>query len=197
MFGRKLKELYLYILKKGFKATISRIYSNYCHIQSFILYEVNLDNDFISISLDPKFKCIEGNIELLNKIRKKRKDLPREFYVDKTHGGNLFYLVYCNNELAYIHWIFRKGEYSRFFNIQDDKTVEFNYNFTLPDFRGNRLQAKAMNYICSDLKRKGYKKALGAVASTNIISRKGMDRTAFKEFKRVNSYFSYVQKTRV
>ena len=194
---KKIKQLYFYIKKKGLNDTIQRIYLNYCHIQSFILYEQSLDDNFLGISLEPEFKCIKGNIDLLNKIRKNRKDLPREFYIDESHGGNFFYLVYCQKEVAYIHWIFRKGEYSRFFDIHDDKTVEFNYNFTLPKFRGNRLQAKTMNYISKELKAKGYKKTLGAVASTNILSKKGMNRTGHKEFKIVNSYFSYVKKTKI
>ncbi len=147
--------------------------------------------------LDDGYRRVEGNLGLLNKECEGRTDLPREFFIDQTHGGKIFYLVYYGNELAYIHWIFRKGEYSRFFKIQDDTTVEFNYNITLLKFRGNRLQAKTMNYICEDLKKKGYKKVLGAVAVGNVLSIKGMNKTGLKEFKRVKSFFSVVKKTRI
>jgi hypothetical protein len=193
----KLKELYVYTKKKGLNDTLKRIYSNYFHILTFILYKRDLNDGFSGIMLDPKFRCAEGNLELLKKERQLRKDLPREFYVDQTHGGKLFYLVYYRDELAYIHWIFRKGEYSRFFKIQDESTIEFNYNVTLPKFRGNRLQAKTMNYICEDLKNKGYKMVVGAVSTGNILSMKGMARTGLKEFKRVKSFFSYVKKVKI
>jgi hypothetical protein len=193
----KLRELYIYALKKGLKDTLHRLYSNYFHILTFILYKRDLDDGFLGIMLDGDYKCIMGNLDLLVKVRKARNDLPREFYIDQTHGGKLFYLVYFRDALAYIHWIFRKGEYSRFFDIQDETTVEFNYNTTLPKFRGSRLQAKTMNYICEDLKKKGYKRVLGAVAVTNVLSIKGMNRTGLKEFKRVKSYFSFVKKTKV
>jgi len=193
----KLRELYIYALKKGLKDTLQRIYSNYFHVLTFILYKRELDDGFSGIMLDQDYRCVEGSLDLLNRERKARNDLPREFYIDQTHGGKLFYLVYRKDELAYIHWIFRKREYSRFFDIQDETTVEFNYNTTLPKFRGNRLQAKAMNYICEDLRKKGYKRVLGAVAVSNVLSIKGMNRTGLKEFKRVKSYFSFVKKTKV
>jgi len=193
----KLKELWIYVIKKGLKDTLQRLYSNYFHILTFILYKRELDDGFSGIMLDGDYRCVEGSLHLLNRERDGRKDLPREFYIDKTHGGKLFYLVYRIDKLAYIHWIFRKGEYSRFFDIQDESTVEFNYNITLPEFRGNRLQAKSMNYICEDLRKKGYKRAVGAVSVGNVLSIKGMNRTGLKEFKRVKSYFSFVKKRKV
>lgn len=193
----KLRELYIYALKKGLRDTLQRIYSNYFHINTFILDKRELDDGFSGIMLDGDFRCVEGSLNVLNRERDGRKDLPREFYIDQTHGGKLFYLVYWKDELAYIHWIFRKGEYSRFFDIQDESTFEFNYNITLPKFRGNRLQAKTMNYICEDLKKKGYKRAVGAVAVGNVLSIKGKSRAGMKEFKRVKSYFSFLRKTSV
>jgi len=193
----KVRELYIYALKKGLKDTLQRIYSNYFHILTFILYKRELDDGFSGIMLDGDYRCVEGNLDMLDKLRKERDDLPREFYIDQTHGGRLFYLVYSRDELAYIHWVFRKGEYSRFFDIKDESTVEFNYNITLPKFRGNRLEAKTMNYICEDLRKKGYKRAVGAVSVGNVLSIKGMNRTGLKEFKRVKSYFSFVKKRKV
>jgi len=193
----RLMELWVYARKKGLRDTVRRILSRYFHVQTFILYKRELDDGFLGIMPERDFTVVEGNLDDLKRIRSQRGDLPREFYVDETHGGRLFYLVYFKAELAYIHWVFRKGEYSRFFDIQDETTFEFNYNFTLPQFRGNRLQARTMNYICEHLKEKGYKRAVGAVAAGNVLSIKGMHRTGLKEFKRVRSYFSFVRKTKV
>jgi hypothetical protein len=194
---RKIRELYTYASKKGLKDTLQRIYSNYFHVLTFVLYKYELDDGFSGITIDGDYQCVEGSPTLLDRERDGRKDLPREFYLDKTHEGKLFYLVYKRDELAVIYWIFKKGEYSRFFDIQDESTFEFNYNITLPEFRGNRLQARTMNYISEDLRKKGFKRALGAVSAENIFGMKAMDRTGLKEFKRAKSYFSFVRKTKV
>lgn len=198
MFVRKIKELCLFTKKKGLKSTVERVYRNYFHIISFVLYKKELTGTCTGIALDPVFNCLQGNIDLLQRERSERDDLPREFYIDETHGATtIFYLVYFKDELAGIYWVFRKGEYSRFFSIQDESTVELNYIFTLPAFRGNRLQAKAINFICKDLKEKGYGKVVVAVSSTNILSIKGLNRSCCEEFKTVKSYFSFVSKIAV
>jgi hypothetical protein len=194
---RTLRELYTYASKKGLKDTLQRIYSSYFHVLTFVLYKRELDDGFSGITIDGEFRCVEGSQALLEREREGRKDLPREFYLDKTHGGKRFYLVYRGDELAVIYWIFKKGEHSRFFDIQDDSTFEFNYNITLPEFRGNRLMARSMNYISEELRKKGFKRALGAVAAENIFSMKAMDRSGLREFKRAKSYFSFVRKTKI
>lgn len=193
----KIGELVVYYKKKGLTETLKRIKYSYFQINTFILYKRELHDNFSGITIEPPFRCVEGNLLQLEKERSVRKNLPREFYIDQTHGGKMFYLVYCEDELAYIHWLFRKGEYSRFFKIVEETTVEFNYIYTLPKFRGNRLQARTMNYICENLKCKGYKKAVGAVSADNVISTKGMNKTGLKEFKRVKTYFSFTIKTAV
>ncbi len=197
MIGRKLNELYLYVSKKGFKATILRIYSNYFNIKTFVLYKRELREDPANIIFEKEFKCFQSNLELLKEIRNKKDDMPREFYLDKTHRATFFYLTYYKKELACILWIFPKGEYSRFFNIQDEKAVELNYMFTLSSFRGKRLQGKTVDWVCKDLKERGYNKVLLAISSTNISARKGMELTCFREFHRIKSYFSYVKKIKI
>lgn len=190
----KCRELYYFLNKKGIKNTLIRMGSRYFHIITFILYKRVLNDSFSGIILDPDFTCIDGDLELLNRERVAMPDLPREFYIDKTHGSNFFYVVYYKDKLAHILWVIRKGEYSRFFDIQDEATVEINYIITLPKFRGNRLQAKTINYVCEDLRKKGYKMVLCAVSVGNILSIKGLARTGLKEFERVKSYFSFVKK---
>jgi len=194
---RKIPELATYFRKKGLIETWKRGRSRYLGVRTFILYKRDLFDGFKGTTLDGNFSCVRGNLNLLTELREKRKDLPREFYIDQTHGGDMFYLVYCKNEVAYIHWIFKRGQYSRFFNIKNDKTVELNYNITLPQFRGHRLQTRSVNFICEDLKEQGYTSALGAIAAGNILAQKGMAGTGFKEIGKVKSYFSYVKKMKV
>ncbi len=192
---KKIRELYVYYKKKGLRETVHRIKSRYFSINTFLLYKRNLKDNFSGIMPDSDYRCVEGNMQLLIEARKIRDDLPREFYIDETHGGKVFYIVYWQDEIVYIHWIFRNGEYSRFFNIQDKSTVEINYMMTIPKFRGKRIQAKAINSTCEDLKEKGVSTVICAVSDGNTNSIKGLLRTGLKEFKRVKSYFSFVSRT--
>lgn len=194
---RKIRELYYYVSKKGLLETLLRLRDKYFKVNTFILYERELNDDFNGIKLDSEYRCVEGTLDMLRDIRKRHESLPREFYLDQTHGGKFFYLIFSGDEVVYIHWLLRKGEYSRFFDIRDEDVIEFNYNITLPAYRGNRLQAKAMNHICEELKKKGYKRALGAVAATNTFSVKSMRRTGLTEFNRVKSRFSLVKKIQI
>lgn len=191
----KIFELLKYYQKKGFWETLKRIKTRYFTITKFILYKRNLDEEYLGIELDPDYNVIIDDFDFLNEMRLKRNDLPREFYIDKTHGGRHFYVVLKGEEIAYIHWVLLKGDYSRFFNLKDGNTVELNYNITLPVFRGNRLMAKTINFICHDLKKKGYRTLVGAVSKGNILSHKSMHKAGFYEFNEVFSFFSLVKKT--
>jgi hypothetical protein len=190
----KFIELITYYKKKGLLETIHRIKSRYLSITKFIIYKRDLDENYNGIELGPEYKVIIDDFNVLNELRIKRSDLPREFYIDKTHAGRHFYLVFKGNEVAYIHWVLLKDDYSRFFNLKDGKTAELNYNITLPEFRGDKLMSKTINFICNDLKGKGYKTLVGAVSEGNILSHKSLRKTGFREDCKILSVFSISKK---
>jgi len=190
----KLKELFIYFKKKGFFETIKRIRSRYFSVSRFIIYRRDLHENYEGVQLGPEYNVIIDDFILLNEIRNKRNDLPREFYVDRTHGGKHFYLVLKGKDVAYIHWVLLKGDYSRFFKLQDGASAELNYNITLPAHRGNRLMAKTINFICTDLEKKGYKVLWGAASAGNILSHKSLRKTGFYEYCKVLSIFSISRK---
>lgn len=176
----KTLELYTYLRKKGIRDTVSRIKQRYFSVTKFIVYRRDLEEDFNGIELGPEYTVSKDDFFLLDKIRSSRADLPREFYVDKTHGGKHFYLVLKNGEVAYIHWVMLKGDYSRFLKINRDGIAELNYNTTLPEYRGNKLMARTINYICKDLKKAGYKTLYGVIADGNHNSHMSLKRTGFR-----------------
>lgn len=194
----KLSELAVYIKKKGLKETINRIKSRYFSITKFDLFGCDLTSfNASSFNAEPDIEYCLGDIDELNKYRSEHPDLPREFYVDQTHGGKEFLLGYFNGELAQICWVFRKGDYSRFFDIVNETSCELNYIITLPKFRGKGLPAKFVAFICDYLLSSNIKKVVVAISSKNVLMIKGMKATKFRHYKTIKSYCSFVIKDKV
>jgi hypothetical protein len=187
----KFLELKRYCRTNGFWATLQRLKMRYLSTEDFTLYRWDLTTDFQGIELGPEYTVVKDDFALLDRIRFSRDDLPREFYADRTHGGKHFYLVFKNYEPAYIHWVFFKGDYSRFF-ILSNSSAEVNYNTTLPGFMGDKLMAKVMNYIGKDLRAEGYKTMVGAVSNGTLYAHKSMARTGFVPFIKSKSVCSIV-----
>lgn len=194
---KKLKELLYYYKKKGLKDTTKRITARYTRILKFRINAIDLDCNFNGPELEPEYTVIIDDFSVLDKLRKDRDDLPREFYVDKTHGGGKFYLVLLDSDPVYIQWLFTKGEFSKFCDIQDEKTVELQFGYTIPKFRGKRILAKALNYTCQDLRRKGYKRVVNVVSEGNVNVIKGMTFTGLTPIAHVNSHFSFIKKVKI
>ena len=191
----KVAELFVYSQKKGFRETVSRIKNRYLSVGLFTLFHTYLQDVSIQMRKNTKVEYHVGSLEELKKYRKENINLPREFYVDQTHGGTELYLGFYEGNLALIGWVFKKGEYSRFFSFEDGSTCELNYIITLPQYRGKGLSSDFMNHMCNQLKMKGIQKVVIAIATSNILMIKSMRRTEFNEFKKVKSYFSFVSKT--
>jgi RimJ/RimL family protein N-acetyltransferase len=164
-------------------------------INTFIIYKNDLTKKLPPDNLDPEFEVIKPTLEELDKLRL-GKTLPREFYYDKIYNVETCYLAFSRSELAYIHWVFFKGDYSRFL-ILSDGVAELNYNTTLPKFRGRRLSAKMMAYISKDLQDSGYKKVMGIIHEHNIASIKCIEQAGFKEVRRIKALGSFHKKLKV
>lgn len=164
---------------------IKFIYYSGLRINTFIVYENDLTKSLCDHSLDPDFKVIKPRIEELENIRKGM-ILPREFYYDRICKAKTCYLVYKGGKIAYIHWVFFSGEYSRFLILRDD-VAELNYNTTMPEFRGHSLSAKMMAYISKDLQRNGLKKVMGVIHEYNYPSIRCIQKAGFVEVARIKT----------
>jgi Acetyltransferase (GNAT) family. len=202
VFENKNIFMKLYYTFKEFKKTASHHYGNNTssifkmlyysaiHVNSFTIYERVLDNSIKSIEIESEFRIEKPDMERLGQIRN-GKELPREFYYDKIHGINNCYIVMCGEEPAYIHWVYVKGDYNRFL-ILPELVAELNYNTTLPPFRGRKLMARMMLYIMSDLKKQGFRKAVGVVNIQNPPAIKSMEAAGFREVRKIKTigYFN-------
>jgi hypothetical protein len=168
----------LFLTIKEFKKTAYHHYGkNPSSLLKFIYYSLFRINTFYIVgidfakkdlpkqNLDPDYRVIKPSLDELEKIRACL-NLPREFYYDKIYNLKTCYLAFKNDELAYIHWVLFKGDHNRFLKLSNN-VAELNYNTTLKKFRGNKLMAKMIIYICEDLKKNGYAKVVGVAHQLN------------------------------
>ena len=168
------------------------IYYSFFKINTFVVVGMDLNKELPKYPLDPEFKVIKPTIEELNKLRE-GKDLPREFYYDQIHGVKTCYIAIAGDEIAYIHWIYLKGDYNRFLKLKSE-VAELNYNTTLPKFRGKRLQTKMLCHILEDLKKNGFRLAIGVVHSNNPPALKGAFRAGFVEKGKIKTFGPFNKK---
>ncbi len=161
------------------------IYYSLFNINTFILLGTELDVELPPYHIDPKFSIIKPTLKELADLRR-GKDLPREFYYDQIHGVKRCYLALQGDEIAYIHWLYFKGDHNRFLKLSDG-VAEFNYNTTLPNFRGQGLMASMMAYILRDLQKDGYKKAVGLANEGNIAAIKSAKKAGLRELQRIRT----------
>ena len=161
-------------------------YYSVIRINTFIVFENDLRRELPEHKLEPEFRVVKPSLEELARIREEMV-LPREFYYDQIYHVTTCYLAFKGDELAYIHWVFFKGEYSRFL-ILSDGVAELNYNTALPKFRGKRLSAKMMAYISIDLKSAGYKKVMGVIHELNYPSIRCIESAGFNQVARIRAW---------
>jgi hypothetical protein len=161
-------------------------YYSFFKVNTFVVVGFDLKGEIPVYPLDPGFIVLKPTIEELKNYRS-GKNLPREFYYDQIHGIKTCYLVLYGNEIAYIHWIYLKGDYNRFLKLSDG-TAELNYNTTLPKFRGRGLMGRVMVCILSDLKKQGYTKAIGVVNAENPPALKSTIKAGFVELGRLKTF---------
>lgn len=175
---------------KNYFSILRMVYNGFFRINTFVIYEKILDDSVIPITLNPMYKIIKPTLEELNSIRKNR-ELPREFYYDQFHGVKNCYVVLYKDQPVYIHWVYKKGDPNRFLKLDED-VGEFNYNTTLPEFRGQKLMEKAIIYMMNDLKNDGFKKVVGVVNILNPAATKSVIAVGFKEVRKIKTigYFN-------
>lgn len=161
------------------------LYYSLLRVNTFIVFERNLSQEIPTFDPDPRLKVIKPTPKELDKIRK-GKNLPREFYYDTVHNVRTCFMAQYENEIAHIHWVYFKGDRSRFLEMGDE-AAEINYVTTLPKFRGNRLSARMIAGTLSYLREMGYKKAIVICHEENPPMIKTAKLSGFKEVRRIKA----------
>lgn len=171
------------------------IYRSLFRINTFHILEKKLDSELQMPDLEPNIKVVIPSMEELEEIRS-RSNLPREFFYDKIHNVKKCYIVFFEGEIAYIHWVYVKGDYNRFL-ILEDGVAEFNYNTTLAKFRGKNLMTKILMYMFYDLARQGYKKVVGVVYEDNPAAYKSCVKAGLQDVGRIKTLGQFNRKVRI
>lgn len=171
------------------------VYYSLFRVNTFLVFENDLSGEVPEIELDSQIKIVMPTLEELDRFRKD-KDLPREFFYDQIHNVKRCCLAFYGEEIAYIHWVYSRGDYSRFLTLRDD-VCEINYLTTLPRFRGKKLSSKMVAYASKSLQKAGYKKVVVVVHENNVAFIKNIRRLNFKETKRVKTLGPFNRKLTV
>lgn len=171
------------------------IYYSLFRLNAFLVFEKDLRRTLPEVDLDPGNRFILPSLEELERVRQ-GKDLPREFFSDHIHNAKVCCIGLCGDELAYIHWVYSKGEYSRFVILGQD-VCEINHVTTLPRFRGKKISMKALEYASKTLQSMGCKKVVVVVHKNNIAFIKNIKSLDFKETKRIRAIGPFNRKVPV
>jgi hypothetical protein len=161
------------------------LYYSLFSLNGFIIYGADLSKDLPLYPLGSDIQVIKPTQEELDNLREGL-DLPREFYFDRIHQVNKCYLALCQGEIAYIHWVYVKGDPSRFLRLSNG-VAELNYNTTLQKFRGFGLMGKMMAYISRDLKEEGYRKVVGVIHEKNLPACRSAEKAGWSQMARIRT----------
>jgi GNAT superfamily N-acetyltransferase len=164
-------------------------------VNTFIVFQNTFTEEVPQYDFDPGFRVVQPTLQELDEIRK-GKELTREFYCDKTQKLRTCFLALFGDEIAYIHWVCFKGDYSRFLKMGDN-VAEINYVTTLPKFRGKRLSAKMFAYTTKCLQTMGYKKIIIICHEENPPIIKSFKLAGYKEVCRIKALGPFNKKINV
>jgi ribosomal protein S18 acetylase RimI-like enzyme len=162
------------------------IYYGLFRVNTFLIFECDLRANTFESSIESPFRALAPTLEELDHLRKGR-DLPREFFYDEIHNVTNCCLALFEEEIAHIHWLYFKGDYSRFL-ILNDGTCELNYFFTLPKYRGRGISSIMLAHSARHLRELGYEKAAVVVHQNNVSFIKNVKKLPFQEAKRIKTF---------
>jgi ribosomal protein S18 acetylase RimI-like enzyme len=165
----------------GLFSIVKMIYHSALRINTFVIFERELNDVFDPVGLSSEYRVVKPSTAELDVLRA-RSELPREFYCDRFHGVRTCYVVMHGTEPAYIHWVYVKGDASRFLRLGDG-VAEVNYITTLPKFRGRKLMARMIVLTMNDLKASGCKKVVSVINANNARAMKSIRAAGFNEVR--------------
>jgi len=164
-------------------------------INTFLVFENGFEKPVPEFEFDDGFIPLIPTLDELERIRK-GKELPREFFCDTTHNGRMCFVALFQDEPAYIHWAFFKGDNSRFLKL-NDTTAEINYATTLSKFRGKRISGRMFAFSTRHLQRLGYKKVVMVCHEENPPIIKSFKQAGFREVRRIKAIGPFNRKISV
>jgi GNAT superfamily N-acetyltransferase len=120
-----------------------------------------------------------GRLAELACHRRRTPGLPRQFYVDQTHGVHRFYVGLVSGRVGHISWVFTPPDRPPQMQLGPGD-IMLDGAYTLPEFRGRGLLSAVERAILDDAKREGQHHAYTHVADDNVASLRGVMKTGFR-----------------
>ncbi|MBJ6727101.1 GNAT family N-acetyltransferase [Geomesophilobacter sediminis] len=165
----------------GAKAWCNFLYYGLFRFNRFKILKADLEKAFSAERSSSPLTIHYPTAAELDALRSGR-DLPREFHCDQFQKVSFCCIAKHDNELAYIHWIYRKGDFSRFLHIRDENAAEINYVITLPPYRGRGIATAAILDSMHTLKSQGIRYLYTVIHEENVASLKSFYKAGFEDF---------------
>lgn len=191
----KYKETAYHHYGKNSFSLFKFFYYSALRVNKFLVYENDLTRKLPEHNLDAPYSVLSPTIEDLSILRNKY-DLTREYYCDQIYNFKTCYVVTEDNEPAFIIWVVYSGDYNRFLILPDD-VVGLHYMATMPKHRGNSLSAKMLAYTSLELKRKGYRKAVSVVHSSNFPAIKAVEKAGYRRVAQIKTLGQFNRKVKI
>ena len=156
---------------KGYFESLKMVlYNNLFRINTFLIFEFDLQSEFESPSLSSEYEIkVLHHKELERFLPKNRNNLPREFSMDKIHGVEHCVVVLKDDQIAHISWLYMKGNPNRWFSLANDE-ASISYSYTFPEFRGKSLFPNVILASAKWLKDQNFKRILEAPNKNTIFT---------------------------
>lgn len=183
--AKNLKKTVYHHYGKSPFSFIRFIYYSLLRINTFIVFESDLRRVISKAEVDSEFRFIVPTMEELASLRQ-GKELPREFFCDEIYDAKTCCIALHGEDLAHIHWVYSKNDYSRFL-VLSEGVCEINHVATLPKFRGRKLSLRMLSYSFKVLHASGYKRIVVVVHQNNVAFIKIIRRLEFVEKVRIKT----------
>lgn len=180
--GRRLKSLGYRIRSdfgKGPRGWANALYYGLFRINTFKILRGSADHYSAKMPSYPGISYSMIDAAELDNLRA-RKDLPREFYCDRFQRVGHCCVALVEHEVAHIHWVYFRGDFSRFLRITEN-SAEVNYVHTLARHRGRGIATGALLHTMRYLQNRGIRDVFAVIHSENLASIKSFTRAGFSE----------------
>jgi len=179
---------------KGAKAWLYFIYYALFRLNRFRILRIKVDEIKPAKVELPGISFSSLEADELDTFR--NPDFPREFFCDRFHKVHNCCIARFDGVPAYIHWIYYRGDFSRFLKLGED-CAEINYVLTLPQYRGHGISTAAFSYSIQSLKEQGISNVFAVVHEENTASLKSFLKAGFRDVGSTCSFGLFNRKVSV
>ncbi len=175
-----IRRLFVDLKQEPLEKTFRRLRNRFFKVTKYIIYYLDLTKEIKQ--LDP----LPGDIEVkevsrkdLAYLRKDAQGLPSDFYRDVIGIEERCFIGIVKGDLAFIIWTSSKDS-SGLIHITQG-TVEMNFAYCLPLYRGKQLYFRAIQCLSHNHKRDGTKGVWAVPDSGNSVSISYIEKAGFNK----------------